>query len=80
MSNPMLIVGGFILMALAFVAFMFALPSLNDATKTTAGSTWENSSEPIKGMVNTFNYMIMLIPFLLFFGGFGMLVAGTKGA
>jgi|WetSurMetagenome_2_1015567.scaffolds.fasta_scaffold91050_2 hypothetical protein len=77
MGNVLLTVGGLILLGLSLVAYVYALPSLSDATDVNT-ATWENSSSFVKGTVGAINSIIMLMPFLMFFGGFGMIIMGTK--
>jgi len=77
MANVMLTILGLILIGFSLIIFIGSMPSLNDATHTGVGTTWENSSSFVKGSVNTINGFITLLPFLIFFGGFGLTIAGV---
>lgn len=77
MSNPIMIVLGMVLIGYSLIIFIGAMPSLNAATQTGVGTSWENSSSFVKSSVNTTNSFMQLFPFLLFFGGFGVTIAGV---
>lgn len=74
MSNVVGVIGGLILIGLAFIIFTGSIGSLNTATQTGPGTTLENGSAGLKAGVSVVNQSIPFFPVLMFFGGFAIVL------
>jgi hypothetical protein len=72
------LMGGLILIGIAFLIFIFAMPSMNSATLTGSGTAFENNSEPFKMGMSAINTMLIFFPFILLFVGIIVIADGFR--
>lgn len=78
LGNPLMVVAGFILIGLASIMFLYTMPTIATATRTSAGGVWENSTGFTRTAVAAAGDAVILIPFLIMFGGFALVLGGFK--
>jgi len=79
MANPTEVVVGLLLVSLTFLMFLYALPSISDATDTRAGHTQENTTGFTRTTQDLIHNVAQLFPFLIFFVGFALVIKGGTG-
>lgn len=67
---------GLILIALAFIIFVIALPAMTSAVQTGDGTALENETQTVKEVYNILPLFIVLIPVIMVLVGVGMLWKG----
>jgi hypothetical protein len=78
MAEALQAIGGIVLICMAFIFFIYALPSLSTTTDVTT-DTWKNSSTPVKSGVSFANGAILIFPALMFFGGMAITIKSLSG-
>lgn len=72
-SNRMI---GLALVVVAIILFFFSLSNLLSAVDTDTGSALENETQEIKNIIGIYGYVILLLPFILFIAGLGLVWRG----
>ena len=67
---------GLFLIIIAFIIFIYAVPTLNENVKTTSGTPLENETKTIKDIYSIYGLMIAIIPAFIFIVGAGLIWKG----
>ena len=80
MVNPVLTILGLLLVGIGFV-FVLSISTPMYAELNNANPPWENASATNQSLIeNSTMFYMMILPAMFFIGGFGLIVAGVKGA
>lgn len=67
---------GVLLIIIAFILFVYALPTMTESVKTNPGSSLENESKTVKNFYSIYDILFSVIPLILFIIGMGLVWKG----
>lgn len=67
---------GIVLIVLAFILFITAVPTLNTSVSTAPNTTLENETSTIKTIYSINGLLIAMLPIMVFIMGLGMIWKG----